>query len=84
VLDHSSISTVATVAFLVQGPAWLWFGVLRRKLTFKTQLSPMGIVGGALVAYAAMIYPSLAIWTATSSGPAPTSAWSPCLDRRRS
>ena len=59
-LDHSPISTVATVAFLLQGAALLWFGVLRRDLTFSARSDVFGIVGGALVAYAAAIYPIFA------------------------
>ena len=57
VLDHSPISTVAMVGFLLQGCFLVWFGLVRRELTFKASLNVFGIVGGALIAYAALIYP---------------------------
>jgi hypothetical protein len=59
-LDPSPISTLATLGFLLQGVLWLWFGVVRRELTFKARLSPLGIVGGALIVYAAVGYPVFA------------------------
>lgn len=57
VLDHSPISTVAMIGFLLEGLLLLWFGLVRRELTFKATLNVFGIVGGALIAYAALIYP---------------------------
>ncbi len=60
VLDRSPISTVATAAFLLQGILLLWFGVVRRELTFAAGTGPLGIVGGALMAYAGIVYPILA------------------------
>jgi hypothetical protein len=63
VLDTSPISTVATVAFILQGLLWLWFGVVRRRLSFGASLTGYGIVGAALIAYAAVIYPTLSYLT---------------------
>jgi Family of unknown function (DUF6064) len=57
VLDHSPISTIATVGFLIQGVLFLWFGVVRHALTFKAGLDVSGVAGGALIAYAALMYP---------------------------
>lgn len=57
VLDHSPISMLATLGFLLEGLLFLWFGVVRRQLTFGARLSPLGFAGGALVAYAAVVYP---------------------------
>jgi hypothetical protein len=59
VLDHSPISTLATLGFLVQGVLWFWFGVARRQLTFGARLDLLGIVGEALIVYAAVVYPML-------------------------
>jgi Family of unknown function (DUF6064) len=59
VLDTSPISTVATAAFLLQGLLWLWFGVIRGRLTFRASTTLLGVVGGALIAYAALAYPIL-------------------------
>jgi hypothetical protein len=58
-LDQSPIATLATLGFLVQGVLWLWFGVARRQLTFGARLDVLGVVGGALIAYAAVVYPVL-------------------------
>jgi Family of unknown function (DUF6064) len=57
VLDHSPISTIAMVGFLLQGAMLLWFGAIRRELTFKAGLDLYGSVALALVAYAAVLYP---------------------------
>lgn len=57
ILDQSPISTIAMVGFLLEGLLLVWFGVVRHKLTFKASLNVFGIVGGALIAYAALIYP---------------------------
>jgi hypothetical protein len=38
---------------------FLWFGVVRRELTFKAGLDVFGVAGGALIAYAALMYPLL-------------------------
>jgi len=56
-IDQSPISTIATVAFLIQGVLFLWFGVVQRGLTFKPGLDVFGVTGGALLAYAGLIYP---------------------------
>jgi hypothetical protein len=59
VLDHGPISTLATLCFLVQGMLLLWFGVARRQLTFGPRLDLLGVAGGALIVYAAVVYPVL-------------------------
>ncbi len=57
VLDHSPISTIATIGFLIQGVLFVWFGLVRRELTFKPNLDLFGVIGGTLIAYAGLIYP---------------------------
>jgi hypothetical protein len=58
-LDHSPISTVAMIGFLIQGALLLWFGFVRRALKFKPSLDLFGVMGGALIAYAGFLYPLL-------------------------
>jgi uncharacterized protein DUF6064 len=57
VLDRSPISTVAMVGFLLEGVLLLWIGVVRRELVFNATLDLSGALGGALIAYAGVIYP---------------------------
>jgi hypothetical protein len=57
VLDHTPISTIAMIGFLIQGVLLLWFGFVRRELTFKPSLDLFGVVGGALIAYEGLLYP---------------------------
>ena len=59
VLDHSPLSTIAMIGFLIQGVVLVWFGVVRRELTFKASADFFGIIGGALIAYAGLVYPIL-------------------------
>jgi hypothetical protein len=85
VLDASPISTVATVAFVLQGLLWLWFGVVRGRLTFGTSLNLYGIVGGAAVRLCRghLSRPELSGCTHLPGEPL-ASTWGPSRARRRS
>jgi hypothetical protein len=52
-------ATIFGVAFLIQAAMFIWFGVVRDRLTFDPRLDPAGVLGSALMLYALAVYPML-------------------------
>jgi Family of unknown function (DUF6064) len=47
------------IGFILQGLLFLWFGFIKRKLSFAFQNNFSGRVGGVIILYATGIYPWL-------------------------
>lgn len=45
--------------FIAQMLVWVYFGVVRARLSFRLSANPYALVGGVLIAYAMLIYPAL-------------------------
>ncbi len=54
------------VLFLAGAAAFLWFGVVRRSVTFAPSRTARTFVGGSLLAYALVVYP---LWSTASGHP---------------
>lgn len=68
----SSAALLFAVFFVVQGVLFFIAGAWKQQLTFRFRLNPAGVLGGAFILYALVIYPELGYWLGHRYPAAPT------------
>ena len=64
--------------FIVQGLAFLWFGVIRESLSFRVRMGPPALVGGVFIFYATVLYPLISFLTGHGWPAMPIFGVTPC------
>lgn len=64
--------------FLIQTVLWIWFGVLRPRLSFRLRAEPISLIGLVLIAYAMLVYPALGALLGHAYPRSPAFGVTPC------
>lgn len=74
----NQIAVVFAIGFVLQAGVLVYFGVVRNELNFALPTTPLGWLGGVLVAYSAIFYPLIGLWAGQVYPAMPMFGIAPC------
>jgi hypothetical protein len=66
------------IVFIIQAIVWLFYGVMRPKLSFQLEINPYSITGMVLIVYAMLIYPIIGTLLGHGYPQSPSFGVAPC------